>query len=89
MLPQPVPSLPHRCHCREYDVGAGVQLPFVTRSVSPTTAEPLNAGLTVFAGPSFDDTGSDASEVAVALPSVFDAVTATRSAWPTSPEVGV
>ena len=82
-------SVEHRCHCRVYELGAGVQLPFVTRSVSPTTGEPLTAGFTVFAGPVAEPMTSDGADVADALPSAFVAVTTTRSVWPTSPDAGV
>jgi hypothetical protein len=89
MLTQPVTSVAHRCHWRVYDVGAGVQLPFETVSVSPTTGEPLTAGLTVFVGPFAEPITSVGADVADALPSAFVAVTTMRSAWPTSPDVGV
>jgi hypothetical protein len=88
MLTHPVTSVAHRCHCREYDDGAGVQLPFDTVSVSPTRGEPVTAGFTVFVGPFFDPMTSVGADVADALPSVFAAVTTTRSVWSTSPDVG-
>jgi hypothetical protein len=83
------PSLVQRCHCRPYDVGDGDQLPFETLSVSPTVAEPLTAGRTVFDGPFFELTGSVESETAAVRPSALTAVTTTRSAWPTSDVTGV
>src|SRR5437762_182803 len=89
MLTHPVTSVEHRCHCLVNDDGAGVQLPFETRSVSPTTGEPLTAGFTVFVGPVAEPMTSDGADVAEALPSAFMAVTTTRNVWPTSPETGV
>jgi hypothetical protein len=89
MLTHAVASDAHRCHCRVYDDGAGVQLPLDTVSVSPTRVEPLTTGLTVFDGPLFDPMTSVGADVADALPSVFAAVTTTRNVWPTSPDVGV
>src|SRR6185437_1952598 len=89
MLVQFDVSESHCCHCRVNDVGVGDQLPFETRSVSPTVALPVTVGRTEFVGPFAELTGSVAADVADALPSVFDAVTTTRSVWPTSPVTGV
>src|SRR5581483_6377475 len=72
-------SAAQRCHCRWNDDGVGVQVPSLTDSVSPTTADPEIVGLTVFVGPFLDATTSLASEVADALPSAFVAVTTTRT----------
>jgi hypothetical protein len=83
-LTQSVPDELHRCHWKPNDVGVGDQVPRDTRSSSPTVAEPLTAGRTELVGPDFESTTSVGSDVAVALPSVFDAVTATRSVLPTS-----
>jgi hypothetical protein len=88
MFAHDAPSELHRCHCRENDVGVGDQLPFETRSVSPTTGEPLTAGRTVLAGPFVPAITSLAAEVAGVLPSTFTAVTTTRKVWPTSPATG-
>src|SRR5579859_3538057 len=85
MFRQSVPVELHRCHCLVNDVGVGVQLPLLTCRASPTIAEPETAGLTVFVGPFVEPTTSVGSDVAEALPSAFDAVTTTRTAWPTSP----
>jgi hypothetical protein len=72
-----------------YEDGAGLQLPFETRSDSPTTGEPLSTGLTVFDGPSAEPMTSVGADVADDLPSAFVAVTTTRSVWPTSPDAAV
>jgi len=89
MFSQLVPSLLQRCHCRENDDGVGDQLPFETRSVSPIAAVPLSAGLTVLVGPFAELTGSVGFDVAELRPSALIAVMTTRSAWPTSPVVGL
>ena len=89
MLTHPVTSAEQRCHCLVYELAAGLQLPFETRSVSPTTGEPLTTGFTVFDGPVAEPMTSVGADVADALPSAFVAVTTTRSVWPTSPDVGV
>jgi hypothetical protein len=60
-------------------------------SVWPTTALPLIAGNAVFAGGATTGAGATAAvalEVATDDPALFDAVTATRSAEPTSPTAG-
>src|SRR5579864_7634431 len=85
MFTQPVLSVSHRCHCRQNEVGVGVQLPLLTRIVSPTVGVPVTDGLTVLVGPFVEPTTSLASELADALPSAFEAVTTTRTVWPTSP----
>src|SRR3954453_19586989 len=68
MFTQPGPSLSQRCHWRPYEFGVGDQLPFVTRSVPPITAEPARAGRTVFAGPWAESTGAVGLDVAAARP---------------------
>src|SRR5579872_6058527 len=85
MFRQPVPSAAQRCHCLEYEVGVGVQVPLPTRSVAPTTAEPEIVGLTESVGPFFEATTSVGAEVADALPSALTPVTTTRAVWPMSP----
>ena len=87
-LTQSVPVELQRCHWNPNDVGVGDQVPRKTRSSSPTVAVPLTAGRTEFVGPDFEWTTSVASDVALLLPSVFDAVTSTRSVLPTSPATG-
>jgi hypothetical protein len=79
MFTQPVSSAAHRCHWREYDDAVGVQLPFDTLKLSPTTADPLNPGLTVLVGPFFEPITSLGTDVAEALPSALAAVTVTRT----------
>src|SRR5262249_58784035 len=84
-LTQSVPDVLQRCHWNPNDVGVGDQVPRETCSSSPTVAVPLTAGRTEFFGPSFESTTSVASDVALFLPSVFDAVTSTPRVLPTSP----
>src|SRR5579862_8831835 len=85
MFRQSLPSAAQRCHWRENDDGVGDQVPLLTVNVSPTTAAPETAGLTVFVGPFLDATTSLAAELADALPSALIAATTTRTVWPTSP----
>ena len=89
MLRQPSPLASQRCQMRRNNVGVGVHVPFFTLSSSPTRADPEIAGRTVFFGPSFESTTSVGSEVAVPFPSVFVAVTSTRSVCDTSPATTV
>jgi hypothetical protein len=89
MLTQFEPSASHRCHCRANEEAAGDQLPLLTVSSWPTTADPVTTGRTVFDGPFREPTTSLAADVADALPSALVAVTTTRNVRPTSPDVGV
>ena len=89
MLRQSPPLVSQRCHRRRNDVGVGVHVPFETVSSSPTRADPETAGRTVFLGPSFESTTSVGSDVAVPFPSVFDAVTSTRSVCASSAATAV
>ena len=65
-------------------VGAPVQVPVEAVSVWPTCAVPVIAGSVVLVGTSVACTAAVVSEDAVAAPTVFRAVTLTRSVAPTS-----
>ena len=61
-----------------------LQLPLEAVSVWPTTALPVIVGSAVFAGSA--TTAAVGLEVTIDEPLLFDAVTLTRRAWPTSPD---
>jgi hypothetical protein len=61
------------------------QPPLVAVRVCPWTAEPETTGSDVLEGAAVDVTTAVAAEVACTVPSLFEAVTATRSVLPTSP----
>jgi hypothetical protein len=72
-------------------VGAELQLPVEAARVCPTTALPVIAGSAVFAGGVAAGAGATtevAFDVAADDPTLFDAVTVTRSLEPTSPATG-
>jgi hypothetical protein len=64
-----------------------VQVPGSAVSCSPILAVPEIVGLAVVFGAVLAETACVGCEVADEDPSLFEAVTARRSAWSTSPEV--
>src|SRR5262249_7702061 len=79
--PQPSPVTSQRRHWKANERAPPVHVPREAVSSSPTTALPVIVGRPAFVGATFAEMTPVVWEFAEAWPSVFEAVTTTRTVW--------